>query len=369
MKLAHAFLCIAVAACSRAHHDDAPPPAVATKPAMPLRDAVGDRDMRALIDDLASAKACEQFQHNMKELLAQDDPARVTGILWIRRCHITLDGSHVVLELGGDGWQWNETTKHQAGGTFVVKQWVKFGIDVSLTGSLDVAYDHADHVVTIWVTPSEPPKATFTPIGDIAVDSKGAWSSIVGSLGSVFGKSPHKLGAAEARKQGADQFHKAFAQGFSITANLCTSEVVFSLLKKPKGTMDPLEIGQTEQVAAELQPNGVMMFGPYAAPAGMTIDTVVEGGSARLYIACVDQAEQVAQAFLDNKLNHARPLASEVVSGHATLRAPPGGCRVAVVARSILPKPVMIRFARPLHEATQAAGGPIVPCGKLSSRS
>jgi hypothetical protein len=370
MKLAHAFLCIAVAACSRAHHDDSSEtkPAVVVKSSPPLRDAVGDRDMRALISDLASSKACEQFEHSMKELLAENDPARVTGVLWIRRCHITLDGNHMVFELGGNGWQWNETTKHQAGGTFVVKQWVKFGVDVVLTGSLDLAYDRADHVVSVWFTPIDPPSVRFTPVGDISVDSKGAWSSIVGSLGSIFGKSPHKLGAADARKQGLEQFQKAFAQGFSITANLCTSEVVFSLLKKPKGTMDPPEIGQTEQVAAELQPNGVMMFGPFPAPAGMSIDAVVEGGSARLYLACLGQAEQVAQAFLDNRLNHARPLAAEVVSGHAKLKAPPGGCRVAVVARSILPKPVMIRFARPLHEATQAAGGPIVPCGKPSSR-
>ena len=370
MKLAHALLCLAAAACSRAHHDkhhaEPAKPAVATKPAMPLRDAVGDRDMHALISDLASAKACEQFEHNMKGLLAENDPARITGVLWIRRCKITLDGNRMVFELGGNGWQWNETTKHQAGGTFVVKQWVKFGVDVALTGSLDLAYDRGSHIVSVWFTPVQPPQVRFTPVGSISVDSKGVWSSIVGSLGSIFGKSPHKLGAAEARTQGLDQFQKAFAQGFSITANLCTSEVVFSLLKKPKGTMDPPEIGQTEHVAAELQPDGVMTFGPFPAPAGMTIDASVEGGSARLYLACLDQAEQVAQAFLDGKPNHAKPLAGEVVRGHAILKAPPGGCRVAVVARSILAKPVMIRFERPHHEATQAAGGPIVPCGAHS---
>ena len=365
MKLPHVALCIAAAACSRAHHDEptkAQPAVAPEKPHMPLRDAVGDSDMRALVSDLASAKACEQFEHNMKGLLADNDPARITGILWIRRCKITLDGNRMVFALGGNGWQWNETTKHQAGGTFVVKQWVKFGVDVALTGSLDLAYDRSDHVVSAWFTPIQPPKVTFTPVGDVAVDSQGAWSSIVGTLGSIFGKSPHKLGAAQARQQGLDQFQKAFAQGFSITANLCTSEVIFSLLKLPKGKMDPAPIGDTESVAAELQPNGVMMFGPYLAPAGMSIDAHVDGGSARLYLACLDQAEEVAQAFLDNKLNHAKPLSAEVVSGHATLRAPRGGCRVVVVARSLLPKPVMVRFERPPHEATSAAGGPIVPC-------
>ena len=91
---------------------------------------------------------------------------------------------------------------------------------------------------------------------------------------------------------GLEQFQPAFAHGFSITANLCTSAIVFSLEKPPKGTMGPPEIGQTEEVAAELQPNGVMTFGPFPAPRGMSIDAVVEGGSARLYLACLDQAEE-----------------------------------------------------------------------------
>jgi hypothetical protein len=367
MKLPHVVLCIVVAACSRAHHDQQATPAVAVaKPKMPLRDAVGDQDMRALVADLASAKACEQFEHNLKGLLDENDPARVTGVLWIRRCHITLDGTQIVFALGGNGWQWNETTKHQAGGTFVVKQWVKFGVDITMHGALDLAYDQANHVVSVWFTPASAPQVRFTPMGDVAVDAKGAWSSVVGSFGTLFGRSPDKLGKKQARVQGLEQFQKAFAQGFSVTANLCTNTVRFSLEKPPKGQMAPAPIGQTEDVAAELQPNGVMMFGPFPAPAGMTIDASVEGGSARLYIACLDQAEDVAEKFLDGKSNNARSLEAKVVSGKAVLTAPRERCPVAVVARSILPKPVVVRFARPSREATSAAGGPIVPCGKPS---
>lgn len=366
MKLPHVVLCIVVAACSRAHHDKQATPAAVAKPRMPLRDAVGDQDMRALVADLASAKACEQFEHTMKGLLDEHDPARITGVLWIRRCHITLDGTQIVFAIGGNGWQWNETTQHKAGGTFVVKQWVTFGVDITLHGALDLAYDRDAHVVSAWYTPVSPPQVRFTPMGKVAVDARGAWSSIVGSLGTVFGSSPDKQGTKQARAQGLAQFRKAFAQGFSITANLCTSTIRFSLQKPPKGQMGPAEIGQTEQVAAELQPNGVMTFGPFPAPAGMTIDASVEGGAARLYLACLDQAEAVADAFVEGRSNNAKSLEAQVVSGKAILKAPREGCRFAVVARSILPKPVMVRFARPSHEATSAAGGPIVPCGKPS---
>jgi hypothetical protein len=367
MKLPHVILCIVVAACSRAHHDEQPAPAAAAvKPQMPMRDAVGDQDMRALVADLAAAKACEQFEHNLKGLLDENDQSLVTGILWIRRCHITLDGTQIVFALGGNGWQWNETTKKQAGGTFVVKQWVKFGVDITMHGALDLAYDRGDHVVSVWFTPNAAPQVRFTPMGDVAVDAKGAWSSVVGSVGTLFGHSPDKLGKKQARTQGLEQFQKAFAQGFSVTANLCTNTVRFSLEKPPKGKMAPAPIGQTEDVAAQLQPNGVMMFGPFPGPAGMTIDASVAGGSARLYIACLDQAEAVAEAFLDGKPNNARWLDGQVVSGKAILKAPHERCQMAVVARSIQPKPVMVRFARPAPEATSAAGGPIVSCGKPS---
>jgi hypothetical protein len=366
MKL-HAVIALAcVAACSRAHHDDVQQQQVAPKPQEPVRDAVGDRDMRALVADLASAKACEQFEHNMRGMVDDKDKSHVTGVLWIRRCKITLDGTHVTFALGGNGWQWNHTEKHQAGGTFEVDQWVKFGVDITLNGALDIAYDRADHVVTLWFTPDRQPDVKFTPVGDVSVDPKGAWSSIVGGMGTVFGKSPDREGTKAAKDQGEQMFDKAFGNGFAITVDLCTSTIRFDLDRPKKGEMAPPPIGQTMDVAAVLQPNGVMMFGPYADPKGMSIDASVEGGAARLYLACVDQAEQVAQAFLDDKPNTAKPLAAEVVSGKAVLHAPSDHCKLAVVARSLLPKPVMVRFARPSGEATRAAGGPILQCGKSS---
>src|SRR5580698_1319936 len=102
MKL-HAVIALSVvAACSRAHHDE---PQVAPKPQVPLRDAVGDRDMRALVADLMSSKACEQFEHNMRGMVDANDKTKVTGVLWIRQCKITLEGdaTRVTFELGGNG--------------------------------------------------------------------------------------------------------------------------------------------------------------------------------------------------------------------------------------------------------------------------
>ncbi|HEY1546569.1 MAG TPA: hypothetical protein VGG28_02050 [Kofleriaceae bacterium] len=367
MKL-HAVLALAlVAACSHAHRDEPKQdPQVAPKPQVPLRDAVGDHDMRALVADLVSSKACEQFEHDMRGMVDDKDKSKVTGVLWIRQCKITLeaDRMHVTFELAGNGWQWNHTVKHQAGGTFEVDQWVKFGVDLKLVGAFDIAYSRPDHVVTLWFTPDRDPEVKFTPVGDVSVDPKGAWSSIVGGMGSVFGKSPDREGKKSAQQQGEQMFGKAFHDGFAITVDLCTSAIRFAMDRPKKGEMAPAPIGQTMDIAAELQPNGVMMFGPYEDPKGMSIDAQVDGGAARLYLACVDQAEAVAQGFLDDKPNNAKPLAAEVVSGKAVLHAPTEHCKLAVVARSILPKPVMVRFKRPNAEATSAAGGPFLKCAK-----
>jgi hypothetical protein len=365
MKPSFALSWVVIAACAKGHDDKTKePPPPPPKAQAPLRDATGDHDIRTLISDLASAKACEQFKHHLSGLKDSKRPDTVTGQLWIRDCKITNDGTHVNFELSGNGWQWNETTKKKAGGTFVVKEYVKFGVDVKLQGALDIAYERGDHVVSVWYTPSAPPDVTFTPVGDVKVDRDGTWSSIIGGLGSTFGSSPEKTATSTAKDQGEQSFAQAFDKGFSITVNLCTNVLRFSLEKPAKGKMNDPDVGETHKVKVELQQGGVMIFGPYDDPDGMSLDAQVDGGSARLYLACRDQGELVAQAFLDNQPNNAKPVAAEVISGKAVLRAPKERCPVVVVARSIMPQPVQLSFVRPPHEAMEAKGGPILACGK-----
>ena len=60
----------------------------------------------------------------------KDRPDVVTGVLWIRECKITNDGTRVEFRLAGNGWQWSDQKKKKAGGTFHVQQYVRFHVDI-----------------------------------------------------------------------------------------------------------------------------------------------------------------------------------------------------------------------------------------------
>src|SRR5258705_1350538 len=97
------------------HRDESPPPnkkpaALQPKPKV-VRGAAGDEDVRLLLADIASAKACELIRNQFRGLRAPDNHDLVTGTLWIRDCKITHDGPNVTLELIGNGWQWADQTK------------------------------------------------------------------------------------------------------------------------------------------------------------------------------------------------------------------------------------------------------------------
>ncbi len=227
-------------------------PAPSTKPVE--RGAVGDSDLRIMLTELASAKACELVRGQFRPLRAPDRDDVVTGILWIRECKVTNVGTKVTLTLAGNGWQWAQQQQHKAGGTFAIQQYVKFAMTATIPGALDIAYAPRDHIVSLWFTPASPPEVTFTPVGDIDVDRKGAWSSIVGAVASLFGQSPEHLAKGEARAQGSDQLEKQLADGLSITIDLCSGLSRFHLGREPKGALNKPDAGETKKVPSSCNP-------------------------------------------------------------------------------------------------------------------
>ena len=158
-----------------------------------------------MIAEIASAKVCDLVRGQFRPLRAVDNPDLVTGILWIRECKITNSGTKATFELAGDGWQWAEQQQKKAGATFAIRQYVKFGMTATLPGTLDVAYDRHDHIMSLWFTPERTPEVVFTPHGSIDVDRKGAWASVVGAIGGIFGHSPGHMALGQAKVQGGHQ--------------------------------------------------------------------------------------------------------------------------------------------------------------------
>jgi len=361
-------LSLSSGACERSAQSDEKKPA--TEPvasAKPVeRGAVGDGDLRVLLAELASARACELVRGQFRPLRALDRPDVVTGALWIRGCQITNVGTKVTFVLTGSGWQWADQQQQKAGGTFAIKQYVKFGMSATLPGALDVAYDRNSHVVSLWFTPARPPDVTFTSVGGIDVDAKGAWSSVLGAMGSVLAQSPEHLAKKEAQDQGGHELQKQLTDGLSVTVNLCSGLTRFGLGREPKGAMDKPDAGETKNVPIELQQNAVMIFGPQlVGDAGFTANVDSPDGTVHVDLACRDQAEALAAAYIDGQpLPRIKTLASKDIRGKGSLRVAKASCQVQLIAQSLEPnaRPFNFAWQRPPAEVAKSTGGPLISC-------
>ncbi|MDB4958844.1 MAG: hypothetical protein JWO36_6413 [Myxococcales bacterium] len=347
----------ALLACKR----EAPPPPPSAAVA-PIRGAVGDTDLRVMLAEIASSKACEMIEGQFTGLPAPQQPNVLAGTLWIRRCKITHDGTRVDFELAGNGWQWIEQTSGQAGGSFGVRQYVRFSVDAKLRGAIDIAYDRTSHVASLWFTPSQPPVIAFHPIGGISVDPKGLWSSVLGGVSSAFSASPGEKGTQQAQAQGTQQFMSKLSEGLTFAIDLCTGAQRSTLGRAPKGTMGKPGAGQSHRISVELQPGGLMVLGPQRALHGMTVN-IVSDGPIRVGLVCSDRAAAAADAFLAGRAPpRIKTLGQADIRGHGRIKIKPATCPVAVVARSIAPTKVTFDWLRSPEEQARSSGGPIVRC-------
>lgn len=335
-----------------------------------MRGAVGDSDLRVMLAEIASAKACEMIRGSYRPLVGTNDRSVITGLLWIRDCKLTNDGTNVHYELGGEGWQWAEQTQKKAGGTFALHDYVKFGVHAKIDGALDIAYDTHDHVVSLWFSPSHPPAVTFDPIGNVDIDEKGLWSNIVGGVSTAFGSSPDEQGAHQAKKQGTNEFENQLAEGMTVATDLCTGYQRFTLGRPAKGQLGPPNPGETLKQPIELANNGMIVFGPYLAPDGMSMK-VDSDGPLHVELACAKDVEPVVDAFVHTQaLPGIAVLAQADITGSGHLAVPPQRCKVVAVVSALTKNKVRFSWTRPPAEIARSTGGPAIRCdrkGTLSS--
>ncbi len=370
--LALALLALSTQACStdaQATAAASASAAAAIPSAKPVeRGAVGDADLRLMLSDLAAAKACQLIQGQFRPLRAVDRPELVTGAIWIRKCEVMHVGTKLTFVLSGSGWQWAEQEQHKAGGTFAIRQYVKFGMTATLPGSVDLAYQPGDHVLSLWYTPSQIPEVNFEPKGGIDVDAKGVWSAVVGALGSLFADSPAHIAHAQAKDQGGHQLQKELSDGLSVTIDLCTGLSRFGLGREPKGAMNPMDAGESKRVPIALQPGALMVFGPQlVGPAGFTANVEAANGAVRVTLACRDQAEALAAAYVDGQpLPEIKPLIAKTVDGKGTLRIAKASCEVSVIAQPAGSNALTFDWQRPPAEIASSTGGPLIACNSAT---
>ncbi len=316
-----------------------------------------------LLGDLSSSKACDLIRGGFHGLRAPDQPDLVTGVLWVRDCKITNAGAHVALHIKGNGWLWVDETRRKGGGSFTVRQYVRFGIDTTVRGALDLGYDRDTHVVSLWLTPHRPPAVKFTTLGEIDIDAEGAWSSFVGALGKTFASSPQDVAEIQVKAQGTHALEAQLATGLAVTLDLCTGLVRFHLRRPPKGQMGIAGVGETLRVPVEVQPGGVIIVGPQLASHGMTIQADAEKGAVRLTLVCTEQAEKVAAEFMAGRITSNVPVLGSVdVHTRARLEIQAASCPVAVVVSPLGNAPARFAWERPTSEIARSMGGPLMRC-------
>lgn len=348
-----------VVGCGRTEETAQP---AAPPPATPIRGAAGDTDLRVMLAEIVAAHACERIENRFLGLRGEKRKDLTTGTLWLRECTITNRGTNVTLVLGGQGWQWTEKKEEKAGAEFEVRDYVKFAVKATVRGSLDIGYEPGTQIASVWFSPARAPDVKFTPLGDIPVDEKGLWSSIVGGAATVAAESPEEQSKEQAETRGEQAFEKQLAQGMTVAIDLCTGYQRFSLGRPQRGELGPPDPGESKQQPIEIQPGGLLVFGPYDAPHGMSIG-VTSSGPIRVGLACIDKVGPAAQAFIAERRAPTIPtLAQRDVAGKATLAVGDQSCKLAVVVRSLAQQPVTFDWQRPASEIARSTGGPVIHC-------
>lgn len=335
----------------------------------PVRGAAGDGDLRVMLAEIASSKACDMILGSYRGLRGKDDPNTVTGLMQMRECKLDNDGTNVTFRLGGVGWQWTDQTKKKAGATFQLREYVKFRVNAVLKGPIDIAYDRDKHVASIWFSPTNPPDVKFEPIGDVDVDEKGLWSDVVGGLATVFGSSPDRQGEKQAKKQGSAEFQDQLSDGMTIAIDLCTGYQRFSMGRPQKGEMGSPDPGETKEKPVALAPGGMIAFGPFKAQNGMTVK-IESKGPIRVGLACEDEVKSTVDAFVNEKpLPLIATLDQADVNGSGALKIKAQRCKVAFVAKSLSQERVTFGWQRPASEIARSTGGPAIRCDRKTTLS
>lgn len=359
----HTIWLVAILATLGACTRDAAPPPDPPKAVAPLRGASGDSDLRVMLSELASSQACAMIRGGFQGLRSTEHPEVVTGVLWIRECKITNVGPRVTFSIAGNGWSWIDDTQSKAGGTFTVRQYVRFRIAATIRGELDIAYDRASHVASLWFTPDKAPAVDFKTIGDIDVDREDVWSSVVGALGTVFASSPEDTALELAKSRGTRGIDARLADGFAVTINLCTGLRRVHMGRPARGDMGVADIGETRRVFVELEPDGVMLNGPQLVGSGLTLRATATRGAARLSVVCADHAATIASAFMEGRTAPDVPtLGSVEVRTQARLEIAPTACPVVVVVTALDKAPARVAWERPTAEIAGSTGGPMIHC-------
>jgi hypothetical protein len=336
-------------------------------------------DLRVLLVDLAAKNVCSFHARRFLALSSggasgHQPGSPVNGQLWIDSCSTSeIDPQHLHVELYGKGWRWLARERGSAGATFEIDEYFRFAMRLSMDGTVDVAYDAQDHILTFWYVPTRPVDASFWVTGDLDVRTETLWSSIVGGAASIIGQSPEARTREEIRRRGQRRTRARVSRGLTFVLDLCNGQQFMRMGNLAAGTVPELAFEPGGKIflantRTTLHRDGLLMAGGYNTRGERLVARlqVDEGPGVKAAFVCLDAAREVFDAYYaGSDLPAIEPLESVTIrSGEQKeLAVGPGtSCMVVLLMQPAAQEdtPVHYRYAvfRPKEAQRE-----LVPCG------
>lgn len=267
--------------------------------------AAHDEELTALLTEVLTPQLCPRLLGSYLGLPGEGEargPAAgrlpSVGRWWIRRCDAQVRDGHLALTLGGMGWTWVD--RESSG--FRVRQYLLVDMDATLSVDLEVGYDRARRLATLWMRPPDggAVAAHVTPRGLVTAEATGFFSSVIGGVLPVFGASPSDLARDQVAALGSTQLRERLSGGFTMTYALDRRQVDFMVgaLSRgetperpyPEETTQPWSVNQRSRV----WPGGLDVVGPIdvsQAAQGLDLE-LEEGEGAVVRTVCAEPLER-----------------------------------------------------------------------------
>ncbi|HEY8432464.1 MAG TPA: hypothetical protein VIL20_29040 [Sandaracinaceae bacterium] len=306
--LAWVLACVIASACG----DVPEPEPTLPPPSAPTRTAVQDRAIRALVMDVAEARACEALRGAFVPLPEDrparpaDEPAVIEGRLRISECEVERREDALEIAIAGQGWRWiQESAPGPLGTRYAVRGYVRFEARVGARASADLRYDEQGRRALLALTPEREVSARVAPIGAVPIAAEGGWSSVLGGLGAILGAPLPDRARPLFEERGAAMVQRMLGGGATLVLDLCTGQLDGALGALEDGAAPPARPYGNEEpwrdnARVHLGPNGLDASGPWATGGRrVRVDLEVEdGGPAHARLACRADAERIVDEYL-----------------------------------------------------------------------
>lgn len=323
----------------------------------------GGLELKKLFVDIGTSQACEALEGKFMAMTAETGTSfeggkdATVGTLWIEKCRTEEETPEVLkLAVEGRGWKWIERTSEAVGADFTVAQYLRFGVDASMSGTVDAHYASEDHIVTAWLVPKGKVETKMTPLQDVSVNEEGLWSEIVGAAATLVKTDPDVKADRKVKKQGNQNLRDKLTGGFSGAIDLCTGRRYMKAGSLPPGKLPTPAVEYADQRAylvnsdGVLHPDGLILAGPFDPKRPVIAEVIVprEGAPVVASFVCKEEGTQLAEAYVEQKeLPPVADIAVEVVAPGATkkLTAPANECEPVLVLRPQEKKETSMKYS------------------------